>query len=127
MATVPNMRAERTTHPVRSPSRGPIARPTHTYWAPQFASQAFSRRKELAITSMGIMVIRTAIAPPRADAAISAANVTVTVAAGAEDAMEMTVVCSRLTAFWARPCCPGSVAGTGGAVSALIGGPPPAR
>jgi hypothetical protein len=55
--------------------------------------------------------MRTAVNPPPDDATTRAANVTVIVAAGADEATENTVAWSRLTAFPASPCCLGSVAG----------------
>jgi hypothetical protein len=46
VATVPSMSAPSTIQPVMNPRRGPTARPTQTYCAPQFASHRLRRWNE---------------------------------------------------------------------------------
>src|SRR5215471_11442067 len=71
-----------------------MARPTHSNVAPQFAFHKFSRRYAFAMISIGIAV-RIRIGPaPYAVAVASPAMDKPTVAAGADDAIPMTVSCA---------------------------------
>src|ERR1039458_3160925 len=93
-ATVPMMYAATISHPVRKPRYGLIARPTHSNDAPQFAFHIFSRRYAFAMISIG-MAVRIRIGPlAYAVAAASAASDSPTVAAGADDAIPITVSCA---------------------------------
>src|ERR1022692_3706397 len=93
-ATLPMMYAASISHPVRNPRYGLIARPTHSNDALQFAFHMFSRRYAFAMISIGIAV-RIRISPDAyAVAAASAASDSPTVAAGADDAIPITVSCA---------------------------------
>src|SRR3984893_3283336 len=93
-ATVPMMYAAIISHPVRKLSYGLIARPTHSNDAPQFAFHILHRRYAFAMTSIGTAVNSSTGPLPYAVATASAASDSPTVAAGADDAIPITVSCA---------------------------------
>src|ERR1700730_8895934 len=111
-ATVPMMYAAIISHPVKKPRYGLIARPTHSNDAPQFAFHILHRRYAFAMTSIATAVNSSTGPLPYAVATASAASDNPTVAAGADDAIPITVSC-------ATPIASGSNrAGGGGAAPA---------
>ena len=88
------MYAATISHPVKNPRYGLIARPTHSNDAPQLAFHMLHRRYAFAMISIGIAVSSKISPLAYAVAAASAASDNPIVAAGADDAIPITVSCA---------------------------------